>query len=70
MPLTPQTGSIAAVADMATAIIGMVQTYEASHNTPGMLQAAIAAQWEAMKETATKAVSSEDAATVEKDIAG
>jgi hypothetical protein len=68
MAVTPATGSIAAVADMATAIIGMVQTYEASHNTPGMLQAAIAAQWQAQKDSATKAVATEDTATVQKDL--
>lgn len=69
MATTPATGSIAAVADMATAIIGMVQTYEASHNTPGMLQAAIAAQWQAMKESAEKAVASEDTVVIEKETA-
>lgn len=66
MALTPQTGSIAALADMATSIIGMIQTYEAAHNTPGMLQAAIAAQWQAAKDSAEKAVAAEDTAAVEK----
>lgn len=65
---TPATGAVTAVADMATAIIGMVQTYEASHNTPGMLQSAISAQWEAMKETAEKAVATEDTKAVEEGV--
>ena len=66
MASTPATGSIAAVADMATSIVNLVAQYEATHNTPGMLVAAIAAQWQAQKDSANKAVQQQDTAAVEK----
>lgn len=65
---TPATGTITAVADMATAIIGLVQTWESSHNSPGMLQAAIAAQWQAMADSAEKAVATGDVAAVQEGV--
>ncbi len=68
MATTPATGAIVAIADMATSIIGMIQTYENLHNSPGMLQAAIAGQWAAQKDTAEKAVAAGDAQAVEKAI--
>lgn len=68
MALTVATGSVAAIADMATSIIGMIQTYEAAHNSPGMLQAAISAQWQAAKDTAAQAVATEETVLIEKGI--
>ena len=69
MAATPATGSIAAVADMATSIVNLVAQYEATHNTPGMLVAAINAQWQAMKDSAAKAVATQDTKAVEEGIA-
>ena len=68
MAVTPATGSVAAVADMATSIVNLVAQYEATHNTPGMLIAAIAAQWQAQKDSAEQAVAKQDTAAVEQAV--
>ena len=66
--MTPIIGDVATVAEAAGKIAALVQQYESEHNTPGMLQAAIADKWQKDKEAAEKAVLTENAEDVGKGI--
>lgn len=70
MATTPATGSVAAVADAVTSIVNEIAQFESLHNTPGMLTAALSAEFQRQKDAAVKAVLNEDTATVEKGISG
>lgn len=67
--ITPIIGDVATVAEAAGKVADLVKQFEAEHNTPGMLQAALAAQWQREKETAETAVANENTAEIEKETA-